>query len=62
MSKQLELDINCPSWADTDFRSEIKDLWSVRKNNSPAQNTNESVLDGLGIYAESHSERQTTTK
>jgi hypothetical protein len=62
MSKQLELDINRPSWADTESRSEIKDLWSVRKNNSPAQSTNESILDDLESMMKANSERQTTTK
>jgi hypothetical protein len=37
MSRQLELDINRPSWAETDFRSEVKDLWSVRAENSYSQ-------------------------
>jgi len=35
MSKQLELDINRPSWADTDFHSEMKGVWSVRRDSSP---------------------------
>lgn len=32
MSRQLELDINRPSWADSDYKTEVKDLWRVRGN------------------------------
>ena len=62
MSRQLELDINRPSWADTDFRSEVKDLWSVRKNNTPADSENESVLDDMESVMNVNNEHQTTAK
>ncbi|MFT7528245.1 MAG: hypothetical protein ACI9LY_003406 [Arenicella sp.] len=62
MSRQLELDINRPSWADTDFRSEVKSLWSVREDNSPAQSKNKPVLDDLESMMTTNSERQAATK
>jgi hypothetical protein len=62
MSRQLELDINRPSWADTNFRSEVKSLWSVRKDNSPAQSKNKSVLDDLESMVTTNSEHQAATK
>ena len=62
MSRQLELDINRPSWADTDFRSEVKDLWSVRKNNSPAQSKNESASDDMESVMNANNEYKATAK
>jgi hypothetical protein len=61
MSRQLELNINRPSWADTDFHSEVNSLWSVRKDNSPAQSTSTSVLDDPESMIKANSERQVAT-
>lgn len=62
MSRQLELDINRPSWADTDFHSEVKSLWSGRKHNSPAQSKNKCVLDDLEPMMTANSEHLVVTK
>lgn len=62
MSRQLELDINRPSWAETDFGSEIKDLWSVRTNSSFTQNKNESMSDDINSAMNTNNAHQAATK
>ena len=32
MTRQLELDINRPAWHETDYRTEVSNLWDVRRD------------------------------
>ena len=62
MSRQLELDINRPTWAETNFRSEVKDLWSVRTNSSFTQSKNEPVSSDKKSVTNANNTHQTNAK
>ena len=58
MNRQLELDINRPAWNETDYKTEVSDLWSVRREKTTKDSDRDSQELVHSTISETNSENR----
>ena len=63
MSRQLELDINRPAWHETDYRTEVSNLWNVRRDKTATRkDLDEEFKSDFAVYPETTNEDKVQNK